>query len=209
MGVLGERIEEASFFAYSDPYRAATNNKGVLNGVDPVLIATGNDWRAVEAGVHAYASRRGQYRSITRWSYRQGVLKGEFKAPVIVGTVGGVTSLHPTARMCLNMLKVTKACELSRICGAVGLVQNLGALRALTTEGIIEGHMKLHIKNLSLGVGASQKEVAPLEKALEEQLLSKKNVTQSDALNILKKIRSGVSKGSNVALDELMDSNAP
>ena len=133
-------------FAQLDPYRAATSNKGVLNGVDPVLIATGNDWRAVESGIHAYATRDGQYRSITQWKREGRSLVGTFLAPLIVGTIGGVTSLHPTASMCLRMLNVNSASELSRVIAAVGLVQNLGALRALTTVGIIEGHMKLHIK---------------------------------------------------------------
>src|SRR5690606_8654003 len=121
--------------------RAATHNKGVLNGIDPILIATGNDWRAVEAGVHAYAAQGGQYRAVTRWTFdaETSKLRGVFKAPVVVGTVGGVTKLHPTARMSLQMLGVERSHDLSRICAAVGLVQNLGALRALSTVGIIEG----------------------------------------------------------------------
>ena len=145
---LAEKIEEASRFAELDPYRAATNNKGVLNGIDPILIATGNDWRAVEAGVHAFAARDGQYRSITKWRKEGTSLVGVFEAPIIVGTVGGVTTLHPSAKLAMKMLGVDSANHLARIAAAVGLVQNLGALRALTTVGIIEGHMKLHIKNL-------------------------------------------------------------
>jgi hydroxymethylglutaryl-CoA reductase len=156
---LAKRIEEASLFANLDPYRAATNNKGVMNGIDPILIATGNDWRAVEAGVHAYAARSGQYRSITTWKYTDGQLIGIFEAPIVVGTVGGVTKLHPTAQLALKHVEISSAAELSRICAAVGLVQNLGALKALTTVGIIEGHMKLHIRNLTLGAGASEREV--------------------------------------------------
>ena len=186
---MGKKIEEASIFAENDPYRATTNNKGVLNGIDPILIATGNDWRAVEAGVHAFACRDGQYRSITKWRYKHGVLVGVFLAPLMVGTVGGVTALHPTARMCLEMLNIKKASELSRICAAVGLVQNLGAITALTTVGIIEGHMKLHIKNLSLGVGANEEESKPLQKNLEQLLAVKKRITHSDAWNILQRIR--------------------
>lgn len=186
---IGEKIEEASIFAENDPYRAATNNKGVLNGIDPILIATGNDWRAVESGIHAYASRDGQYRSTTKWRFKDGTLKGEFCAPLIVGTVGGVTSLHPTARMSLNMLKIKGAADLSKICAAVGLVQNLGALKALTSVGIIEGHMKLHIKNLTLGAGASEKESKPLQKALEQMLAVKKRISHTDAIQILQKIR--------------------
>ena len=187
---MGNKIEEASIFAESDPYRAATNNKGVLNGIDPILLATGNDWRAVEAGIHAFASRDGQYRSITRWRYSNGVLSGEFRAPLVVGTVGGVTSLHPTARLCLEMLNVKSASELSRICAAVGLVQNLGALKALTTVGIIEGHMKLHIKNLTMGVGASEEEKRPLQKRLEQLLTVKKRISHTDAWQILQSLRS-------------------
>jgi hydroxymethylglutaryl-CoA reductase len=186
-----DRIEEASLFAQRDPYRAATNNKGVLNGIDPILIATGNDWRAVEAGIHAYAARSGHYTSITKWRFDKdtGILKGVFEAPLIVGTVGGVTNLHPMAKMSLRMLGVQSSNDLSRIAAAVGLVQNLGALRALTTVGIIEGHMKLHIKNLSLGVGATETEIPLLETKLEEILTLTKRITLSHAMEVLKEIR--------------------
>ncbi len=187
---LAEKIEEASLFAELDPYRAATNNKGVLNGMDPILIATGNDWRAVEAGVHAFATRDGQYRSITKWKRDGHFLTGTLRAPIIVGTVGGVTSLHPTAGMCMRMLNVNTAAELSRIVAAVGLVQNLGALRALTTVGIIEGHMKLHIKNLTLGAGATEKEMPFVAKKLEEILQLKKRISLSNAIEALREVRS-------------------
>ncbi|MBX3022439.1 MAG: hydroxymethylglutaryl-CoA reductase, degradative [Bdellovibrionales bacterium] len=186
---LMERIEEASLFAQQDPYRAATNNKGVLNGIDPILIATGNDWRAVEAGVHAYATQTGQYRSITRWRREKNVLVGELEAPIVLGVVGGVTTLHPTAKMCLRMLKAGSAEELSRVCAAVGLVQNLGALRALTTVGIIEGHMKLHIKNLTLGAGAEEREIPYVQKRLEEILSLHKRISLSHAIEVLKELR--------------------
>ena len=187
--VLGRKIEEASLFAEQDPYRAATNNKGVLNGIDPILVATGNDWRAVEAGVHAYAVRDGQYRSITRWKMRGFDLVGELEAPIVVGTVGGVTNLHPTAQVCLKMLGADSASHLSRICAAVGLVQNLGALKALTTVGIIEGHMKLHIKNLTLGAGALEKEVPLVQKRLEEILILTKRISLNNAVEVLREIR--------------------
>ena len=186
---LMEKIEEASLFAFQDPYRAATNNKGVLNGIDPILIATGNDWRAVEAGVHAYAARSGQYRSVTVWKRDGETLRGVFEAPIILGIVGGVTTLHPTAKMCLKMLNVQSSQELSRVCAAVGLVQNLGALRALTTVGIIEGHMKLHIKNLTLGAGAEEKEVPYVQKRLEEILSLHKRISLSHAIEVLKELR--------------------
>ena len=196
---LGRAIEEASLFAWQDPYRAATNNKGVLNGIDPILIATGNDWRAVESGVHAYAARDGQYRSITRWTYQDGVLKGVFEAPVVVGTVGGVTTLHPAARICLNMLQVENAAHLSRICAAVGLVQNLGALRALTTVGIIEGHMKLHIKNLTLGAGALEREIPIVQKRLEEILMLRKRISMHNAVEVLRELRASGGAGGATA----------
>jgi hydroxymethylglutaryl-CoA reductase len=187
--ILGERLQEASLFAQTDPYRAATHNKGVLNGIDPILIATGNDWRAVEAGIHAYACRDGQYRSITQWRMEDGNLIGTFSAPLAVGTVGGVTALHPTAQMCLRMLGVEHSDDLARIVAAVGLVQNLGALRALTTEGIIQGHMKLHIDNLTLSAGASADEIPLLKKRLEELLAIRKRITLSNAIDILKELR--------------------
>lgn len=191
-----ERIQEASLFAQQDPYRAATNNKGVLNGIDPILIATGNDWRAVEAGVHAYAARDGQYRSVTKWRAEGNELVGVFEAPIVVGTVGGVTKLHPMAQMSLNMLQLSNASELSQVCAAVGLVQNLGALRALTTVGIIEGHMKLHIKNLTLGAGALEKEAPMVQKRLEEILVLTKRISLNNAIEVLKEIRaSQKSKG--------------
>lgn len=186
---LADKIQEASLFAELDPYRAATNNKGVLNGMDPILIATGNDWRAVEAGVHAYAARNGQYRTITQWRHNNGMLVGSIEAPIIVGTVGGVTALHPTASLCLKMLGVKNSQELSRVIAAVGLVQNLGALRALTTIGIIEGHMKLHIKNLSLGAGANETEMPYMAKKLEEILILKKRISLSNAVEVLKELR--------------------
>jgi hydroxymethylglutaryl-CoA reductase len=189
--VLGERIQEASLFAETDPYRAATHNKGVMNGIDPVLIATGNDWRAVEAGVHAFAAKTGQYKSISQWRYRDGVLTGELTAPIIVGTVGGVTSVHPTASMCLRMMGIETANQLSRVIAAVGLVQNLGALRALCTEGIIQGHMKLHLDNLLLVAGATEEEMPFLKNRLQQWLLQNKRVSLSNAQVLLEEIRQG------------------
>lgn len=186
---LMEKIEEASLFSLQDPYRAATNNKGVLNGIDPILIATGNDWRAVEAGVHAYAARDGQYRSVTKWKRQGSKLVGDLEAPIILGVVGGVTTLHPTAKMCLRMMNIEHADQLSKICASVGLVQNLGALRALTTVGIIEGHMKLHIKNLTLGAGAEEKEIPFVQKRLEEILTLHKRISLSHAVEALREFR--------------------
>lgn len=186
---LGERLEEASYFAEIDPYRAATHNKGVMNGIDPVLIATGNDWRAVEAGIHAYASRSGRYQAISQWRYSKGTLKGSLTAPIIVGTVGGVTSLHPTAKLCMRMMDIQSANQLSRVIAAVGLVQNLGALRALCTEGIIQGHMKLHIDNLMLVAGAEEEEIPALKERMQNLLSLNKRISLKNACDLLALIR--------------------
>lgn len=186
---LALRIEEASLFAEQDPYRAATHNKGVMNGIDPVVIATGNDWRAIEAGVHAYAARSGRYQAVTRWRYTDGTLIGEFVAPLIVGTVGGVTGLHPTAKLCLNILQVSSANHLSRILAAVGLVQNLGALTALCTDGIIQGHMRLHISNLLLVAGATDFEAPILKEQVQLHLREHKVISLHNVTDLLAQIR--------------------
>lgn len=186
---LGHRLQEASFFAELDSYRAATHNKGVMNGIDPVVIATGNDWRAVESAVHAYACRRGRYQSITTWRYQNGILTVELTAPIIVGIVGGVTALHPTAKLCLQMMKIKSANELSRVIAAVGLVQNLGALTALCTDGIVQGHMRLHINNLVLASGANESEIEQLKEHLQAYLTLNKRVSLSDALMLLTELR--------------------
>lgn len=188
---LGQKIQDASTFAELDPYRAATNNKGVLNGIDPILIATGNDWRAVEASIHAYAARDGSYKSITKWKMEKNELIGEIIAPINVGIVGGVTKLHPTAQLCLKMMKIKSASQLSRVIAAAGLVQNLGAITALTTVGLVQGHMKLHISNLSLNAGAKGDEIPILHKKLEELLQLRKMITLSNAIEILKDLRAG------------------
>lgn len=187
--ILGEKIQEASLFAEIDPYRAATHNKGIMNGIDPVVIATGNDWRAVEAGVHAYATRHGRYQAISQWRYDSGVLTGELTAPIIVGTVGGVTALHPSARLCLKMMDVSSANQLSRVIAAVGLIQNLGAIRALCTEGIIQGHMKLHIDNLLLSAGAVDAEIPLLKKRLVQWLSTHRRITVGKASELLAELR--------------------
>lgn len=187
--VMGNAIAEASLFSQLDPHRAATNNKGVMNGIDPILIATGNDWRAVEAGVHAYAARTGQYRSITEWKLDGKDLVGVLRAPIVVGTVGGVTQLHPTAKMSLRILKVKSAEELGQICASVGLVQNLGALKALSTIGVVQGHMKLHAANLAIAAGAKGDEVIFVQEELQKLLDQQRKVSQEDAHVILKHLR--------------------
>ncbi len=144
---VAEGIEEASRFAERDPYRAATHNKGIMNGVDAVLLATGQDWRAVEAGAHAYAARSGQYTALSRWRATEHGLRGELTLPMAVGTVGGVARTHPAVAPALErLLGVRGATSLARVVAACGLAQNLAALRALATEGIQRGHMELHAR---------------------------------------------------------------
>ncbi len=142
-------------FAAADPYRAATHNKGIMNGVDAVVIATGNDWRAVEAGAHAYAARSGRYSTLSTWGRdAAGNLVGTLEMPLAVGIVGGATRVHPTARAALRLMGVQTAGELAEIIASVGLAQNLAALRALATEGIQRGHMALHARQVAIAAGA-------------------------------------------------------
>ena len=184
-------IVEASLFAECDPYRAATHNKGILNGIDPILIATGNDWRAVEAAVHTYAMQNQSCHSITRWyAEDESTLIGTFLAPLPVATVGGVTRLHPTAKLGLRLLDVQHADELSRIIAAVGLVQNLGALTALSTVGLTQGHMRLHISNLTIEAGAKGAEIPLLKKRLEEILALRKRISLSHAIRCIERVTS-------------------
>ncbi len=143
-------IASAYRFAWADPYRAATHNKGIMNGIDPVVIATGNDWRAIEAGAHAWAARDGQYRSLSRWTVdEQGALCGSIELPMQVGVVGGTMHAHPTVSAAHTILGRPSARRLAGIIAAVGLAQNMGALRALATEGIQRGHMRLHARHQS------------------------------------------------------------
>jgi hydroxymethylglutaryl-CoA reductase len=143
-----EAICAASRFAELDPYRAATHNKGIMNGVDAVLVATGQDWRAVEAGAHAYAARTGTYRPLCTWREHGAGLAGELVMPLAVGTVGGALH-HPAARLALELAGVTQADRLAALAGAAGIATNLAALRALATEGIQRGHMALHKRSVA------------------------------------------------------------
>ncbi len=153
-------IVAASHFAEADPYRAATHNKGVMNGISACVLATGNDTRAIEAGAHAYAARSGQYRSLSRFERTaEGDLAGSLELPLAVGLVGGATKVHPTARVCVAILGVTTAVEMARVFCAVGLAQTFAALRALSTVGIQKGHMALHAQNLAMMAGAVGEEV--------------------------------------------------
>ena len=148
-------VIDAWAFAQADPYRATTHNKGIMNGIDAVVIATGNDWRAVEAGAHAYAAREGKYTSLSKWSVGEdGALEGWLELPLALGTVGGATRVHPAAQACLTLMGVKSARELAEITVSVGLAQNLAALRALATEGIQRGHMSLHARQVATSAGA-------------------------------------------------------
>jgi len=154
-GDVVDGIVDAYAFAAADPYRCATHNKGVMNGIAAVCLATGNDTRAIEAGAHAYAARSGRYSPITSWHKDEnGDLNGFIEVPAALGIVGGVTAVHPLAKICLKILGVKSARELGEVMAAVGLAQNLGALRALAAEGIQKGHMSLHARNIAIMAGA-------------------------------------------------------
>lgn len=180
--MVRDRIIEATQFALVDPYRAVTHNKGIMNGIDAVLLATGNDWRAVEAGVHAYAAKSGQYRSLSRWiTDADGNLVGELEVPISVGSVGGTLSIHPGAQFAYRLLNQPNANELSRILVSVGLAQNLSAVRALVTEGIQKGHMGLQARALAIRVGATDDEIEFVAKRLQ----TAKHMNSETAKNIL------------------------
>jgi hydroxymethylglutaryl-CoA reductase len=182
-------IISAWAFAAVDPYRAATHNKGIMNGVDPVVIATGNDWRAIEAGAHAYAARNGRYSSLSTWRQdAQGNLIGSLEMPMAVGIVGGATQVHPVARASLKLMGVTAAVQLAEIIVSVGLAQNLAALRALATEGIQRGHMSLHARQVAIAAGAQGEQI----ERLAAQLVVEKTVRIDRAQEI---ISSWYSKG--------------
>ncbi|MCW3152672.1 hydroxymethylglutaryl-CoA reductase, degradative [Achromobacter spanius] len=181
-----EGVLDAYTFAAVDPYRAATHNKGIMNGIDPVIVATGNDWRAVEAGAHAYAARSGRYTSLTTWEKdTSGALVGTIEMPMPVGLVGGATKTHPLARLALKIMDVRSAQELGEVAVAVGLAQNLGALRALATEGIQRGHMALHARNIALVAGAVGAEIDTVAKRMAEE----KDVRTDRALALLEELR--------------------
>lgn len=182
---IARGIVDAYQFAYADPWRAATHNKGIMNGIDPVVIATGNDWRAIEAGAHAWAARSGQYRSLTQWRIRENCLIGILEMPMQVGTVGGCIRNHPQVQTNMKLLGNPRARELSEIIVAVGLAQNLGALNALSTEGIQRGHMKMHARNIALQAGATMEEVPQVV-----EILSRKHkFSISEATAALKQLR--------------------
>ena len=174
-------------FAAADPYRAATHNKGIMNGVDAVVLATANDWRAVEAGAHAYAARSGRYTSLSTWGMdEKGNLTGFLEMPMAVGIVGGATRVHPSARAAIKLMGIQSARELAEIIVSVGLAQNLAALRALATEGIQRGHMGLHARQVAIAAGAAGDEVD----RVAGQMVQERTVRIDRAAEILSEIRS-------------------
>jgi len=186
----GERVARGIVEAYAmaavDPYRATTHNKGIMNGVDAVVMATGNDWRAIEAGAHAYAARSGRYLPLSQWELdAQGALVGTLEMPLAVGIVGGATRVHPSAQLALKILGVESAVALAEIIAAVGLAQNLAAIRALATEGIQRGHMELHARQVALSVGAVGGEI----EQVAERLVSERVVRPDRAQEILEELR--------------------
>jgi len=183
-----DRIVAASAFAEADPYRAATHNKGILNGVIAVALATGQDHRAIEAGAHSYAARGGRYTSLSRWEKTgDGDLVGTLEMPMPVGILGGAVKVHPTAKIALKILGVETARELAEVMGAVGLAQNFAAIKALATEGIQRGHMKLHARNLALMAGAE----GDLIDLIAEEMIREGNVRYSRAVELLKRWKRG------------------
>jgi hydroxymethylglutaryl-CoA reductase len=178
-------IIEAWAFAASDPYRAATHNKGIMNGVDAVVIATSNDWRAIEAGAHAYAVKNGKYTSLSTWGKdADGNLVGTLEMPMAVGIVGGATKVHPAAQASVKLMGVKTAAGLAEIIVSVGLAQNLAALRALATEGIQRGHMSLHARQVAIAAGAE----GELIEKVAAQMVSEKMVRIDRAEEILKSL---------------------
>jgi hydroxymethylglutaryl-CoA reductase len=181
-----QRILEAYAFAACDPYRAATHNKGIMNGIDAVAVAIGNDWRALEAGAHAYASRDGQYGPLTTWERNgDGDVTGSIELPMAVGVVGGASKVHPQARLALEVLGVSGARELAGVMAAVGLAQNLAALRALAMEGIQQGHMKLHARQLAMAAGATGDQVT----AVADRMVAEGVMRLDRAEAILRELR--------------------
>ncbi len=180
-----ERIVKLSELAQVDPYRAATHNKGIMNGIDAAVIASGNDWRAIESGAHAYAARDGHYRGLAKWELTTKGLRGELTLPLPVGVVGGSIKLTPQSKLNYQISGISRAEELAMVLASLGLAQNLAALRALATSGIQAGHMKLQYRSLALSVGAEPSEVAPLVAKLTQQ----KRVDAAVAAQLLKEIQ--------------------
>ncbi|HEX4514521.1 MAG TPA: hydroxymethylglutaryl-CoA reductase, degradative [Polyangiaceae bacterium] len=180
-----EGIENASRFAEVDPYRAATHNKGIMNGVDAVVIATGNDWRAVEAGAHAFAARSGHYAPLATWRGEGDALVGRIELPMALGTVGGTLRVHPAARLSLRLLGITGAQDLAMIAASIGLASNLAAVRALATCGIQRGHMALHARSVALAAGSHGDEV----ERVATMIVEARDITLEAAQKALRHVR--------------------
>ena len=181
-----ETMLEAADFAVIDPYRAATHNKGIMNGVSAVVLATGNDTRAIEAGAHAFAAQSGQYGPLTRWEKTaNGDLAGSIEIPLSLGIVGGATRIHPVAQLALKIMGADRAEKLSCMVAAVGLAQNFGALRALATDGIQKGHMALHAQNIAITAGATGDEIARIAEAMK----ASGDINERTATRLLKELR--------------------
>ena len=179
-------IAYASAFAAADPYRAATHNKGAMNGIIAVVLATGNDHRAIEAGAHAYAAFNGPYTTISNWTKTEnGDLQGSIELPMAVGLIGGAVKTHPIARICMKILGVKSASEFGEVLAAVGLAQNLAALRALASEGIQRGHMSLHARNIAVTAGASPEQVD----IVAERMIKERKVRVDRAKEILEELK--------------------
>ena len=177
--VLAQKFVQAIQIANAEPHRAVTHNKGIMNGVDAVVMATGNDFRAIEAGAHAYASRNGAYKSLTSATIEDGIFKFWIEIPLAVGTVGGLTSLHPLSKLSLKLLGNPSAKELMEIIAVAGLAQNFAALRALTTTGIQKGHMKMHLTNIIKQLGASEEEKSFLINYFENKTVTHNAVVEA------------------------------
>lgn len=182
-----EGIANASAFAAADPYRAATHNKGALNGIIAAIVATGNDHRAIEAGAHAYAARNGSYTSLSNWEINEnGDLVGSIELPMAVGLIGGAVRTHPIAKIALKILGVKTANEYAEVCAAVGLAQNLGALRALASEGIQRGHMSLHARNIAVAAGAT----GTMVDLVVERMIKEKKIRMDRAKELVAELSS-------------------
>ncbi|WP_299520060.1 hydroxymethylglutaryl-CoA reductase, degradative [Winogradskyella sp.] len=182
--LFAKKFKQAVNIAEVEPYRAVTHNKGIMNGIDAVVLATGNDFRAVEAGVHAYASRHGKYSSLTHCSIEDGLFKFWIEIPLVLGTVGGLTSLHPLVKFSLEMLEKPSAKDLMQIVAVAGLAQNFAAVKSLTTTGIQEGHMKMHLMNI-----LNQFEATPKEKTALIEHFKTNVVTHSAVVEAIEKLR--------------------
>jgi hydroxymethylglutaryl-CoA reductase len=182
---IAQGIAQASRFAELDVYRAATHNKGLMNGLDAVCVATGNDFRAVEAGAHAYAARQGSYRPLATWHHNGEYLEGQLEMPLALGIVGGTLRIHPTAKLALAIAQAQSADDLAMLAAAAGLASNLAALRALASEGISRGHMSLHARSVAVAAGAVGDEVEHVARAISEQT----SITLQTAQTVLRRLR--------------------